>query len=66
MSGLVRREREREIINEIQFSDSFRLITDAVRLWRQRIASEADNLGLRHTVLGEGEDGRVVTREVEL
>ena len=45
---------------------SLGLITDTIRLGRERIPSEPDDLGLRDAVLGQGEDGRVVRGEVEL
>ena len=45
---------------------SLGLITDTIRLGRERIPSEPDDLGLRDAVLGQREDGRVVRGEVEL
>ena len=59
-------EREREIINDVFISASPGLITDAVRLGREGVAGEPDDLGLRDAVLGQREDCRVLGREVEL
>ena len=42
------------------------LIPNAIRLGRERITSEPDDLGLRDAMLGQGEDSRVVRGEVEL
>ena len=56
---------EREISNHSSVL-SLGVITDTVRLGRERVAGEPDDLGLRDAVLGEGEDGRVVAGQVEL
>ena len=60
-------ERERErLLMKVFISASPGLITDAVRLGREGVAGEPDDLGLRDAVLGERENGRVLGREVEL
>ena len=64
MIDLAGRERG-EIINQCSVL-SLGLITDTIRLGRERIPSEPDDLGLRDAVLGQREDGRVVRGEVEL
>ena len=58
-----RGERER-LLMKVFSSASPGLITDAVRLGREGVAGEPDDLGLRDAVLGEGEHGRVLGREV--